>query len=70
MAGDKRKAEATYKALLTDERTRFVGVRGTDEASWRQAIPRTQLKLAEARFDCGTRRMPNRVRYDTADAGG
>ena len=28
MTGDKRTAEATYKKLLEDEKTRFVGVRG------------------------------------------
>jgi len=50
MAGDKRKAEATYKALLTDERTRFVGVRGLMKQKLEAGDTATALKLAERAF--------------------
>jgi HemY protein len=50
MAGDRRKAEATYKALLTDERTRFVGVRGLMKQKLDAGDTATALKLAERAF--------------------
>ncbi|KAA9007142.1 heme biosynthesis protein HemY [Histidinibacterium aquaticum] len=50
MAGDKRKAEQTYKALLSDERTRFVGVRGLMKQKLAEGDTETALKLAEKAF--------------------
>jgi len=50
MAGDSKKAEATYKALLTDERTRFVGVRGLLRQRLDAGDTETALKLAEKAF--------------------
>lgn len=50
MTGDKRKAEETYKALLTDERTRFVGVRGLMKQKLAAGDTETALRLAEKAF--------------------
>ncbi|SLN30362.1 heme biosynthesis protein HemY [Roseisalinus antarcticus] len=50
MTGDKRKAEQTYKALLTDDRTRFVGVRGLMKQKLEAGDTETALKLAEKAF--------------------
>lgn len=49
-AGDRRKAEQTYKRLLTDERTRFVGVRGIMKQKLADGDTDTALKLAEKAF--------------------
>lgn len=51
MIGDRRKAEATYKALLTDDRTRFVGVRGIMRQKLSDGDTDTALKLAEKAFE-------------------
>ncbi|MBV0913446.1 heme biosynthesis protein HemY [Anianabacter salinae] len=50
MAGDRKKAEETYKALLKDERTRFVGVRGILKQKLAEGDTETALKLAEKAF--------------------
>lgn len=50
MSGDRRKAEATYKALLTDDRTRFVGVRGLMKQKLADGDTDVALKLAEKAF--------------------
>ena len=50
MVGDKRKAEAVYKRLLTDDRTRFVGVRGLLKQKLAEGDTDTALKLAEKAF--------------------
>ncbi len=50
MAGERRKAEATYKLLLADERTRFVGVRGVLDQRLADGDTETALKLAEKAF--------------------
>jgi HemY protein len=50
MAGDSAKAEATYKALLADERTRFVGVRGIMKQKLAAGDTDTALALAEKAF--------------------
>ncbi|MFY0692961.1 MAG: heme biosynthesis protein HemY [Paracoccaceae bacterium] len=50
IAGDTRKAEEVYKRLLTDERTRFVGVRGIMKQKLAQGDTDTALKLAEKAF--------------------
>ena len=50
MAGDTRKAEETYKRLLRDERTRFVGVRGIMKQKLAEGDTDTALKLAEKAF--------------------
>ena len=50
MAGDHRRAEQTYRALLTDERTRFVGVRGLMKQRLAAGDTETALKLAEKAY--------------------
>lgn len=50
MAGDKRKAEETYKKLLADDKTRFVGVRGILKQKLEAGDTDTALKLAEKAF--------------------
>ena len=49
-AGDGRKAQEVYKQLLTDERTRFVGVRGIMKHKLAEGDTSTALKLAEKAF--------------------
>ncbi len=49
-SGDRRKAEQTYKKLLSDERTRFVGVRGIMKQKLDDGDTDTALKLAEKAF--------------------
>jgi len=50
MAGDKRKAEETYKKLVANESTRFVGVRGILKQKLAEGDTDTALKLAEKAF--------------------
>ena len=50
MAGDRRKAEATYKKLLADDTTRFVGVRGILKQKLADGETDTAMKLAEKAF--------------------
>lgn len=50
MAGDRRKAEATYKKLLADDTTRFVGVRGILKQKLADGDTDTAMKLAEKAF--------------------
>jgi HemY protein len=50
LAGDRKKAEATYKLLLQDEKTRFVGVRGLLKQKLEDGDTVTALKLAEKAF--------------------
>ncbi|OWU85949.1 heme biosynthesis protein HemY [Oceanicola sp. 22II-s10i] len=50
MTGDRRRAEEAYKALLTDDRTRFVGVRGIMKQKLADGDTETALKLAEKAF--------------------
>ena len=50
MAGDRKKAEETYKALLTDDRTRFVGIRGLMHQKLAAGDTETALKLAQRAF--------------------
>ncbi len=50
VAGDRRKAEETYKKLLTDDRTRFVGIRGIMKQKLADGDTDTALKLAEKAF--------------------
>ncbi|MEM9585570.1 MAG: heme biosynthesis HemY N-terminal domain-containing protein [Pseudomonadota bacterium] len=49
-SGDTRKAQEVYKRLLTDERTRFVGVRGIMKQKLADGDTDTALKLAEKAF--------------------
>lgn len=51
MAGDRKKAEAVYKQLLSDQRTRFVGVRGIMKQKLGEGARDTALKLAEKAHD-------------------
>ena len=44
MTGDRKKAEETYKKLLADDRTRFVGIRGIMKQKPPTATPDTALK--------------------------
>lgn len=50
MAGDRRKAEETYKKLVANESTRFVGVRGIMKQKLAQRDTETALKLAKKAF--------------------
>ncbi|MGR3634461.1 MAG: heme biosynthesis protein HemY [Shimia sp.] len=50
MSGDGKKAEEVYKTLLTDERTRFVGVRGLMKRKLDEGNTDVALKLAETAF--------------------
>ncbi|MGR3434158.1 MAG: heme biosynthesis protein HemY [Shimia sp.] len=50
LAGDRSAAEETYKALLKDDRTRFVGVRGLLKQKLADGDRETSLKLAEKAF--------------------
>ena len=50
MAGDRRTAEATYRKLVEDEQTRFVGVRGIMKQKLADGDTDTALKLAERAF--------------------
>ncbi|WP_166417810.1 heme biosynthesis protein HemY [Cochlodiniinecator piscidefendens] len=50
IVGDKRKAEQVYKALLTDERTRFVGVRGLMKQKLEAGDTDMALQLAKKAF--------------------
>ncbi|MCU4651558.1 tetratricopeptide repeat protein [Roseibacterium sp. SDUM158016] len=47
MAGDRALATETYKALVTDNRTRFVGVRGLMKQKLESGDTETAMKLAE-----------------------
>lgn len=49
-AGDRARAEAAYKQLLSDEKTRFVGVRGLMQQKLEAGDTDTALKLAEKAF--------------------
>lgn len=50
LAGDSRKAEETYRKLVADEQTRFVGVRGIMKQKLAAGDTETALKLAERAF--------------------
>lgn len=50
MTGDRRKAEMTYKKLLADDRTRFVGIRGILKQKLADGDTETALKLAQKAF--------------------
>jgi len=47
LAGDRRKAEAAYKQMLGNERTRFVGIRGIMEQKLAAGDTDTALELAK-----------------------
>ncbi|WP_135502850.1 heme biosynthesis protein HemY [Roseovarius aestuariivivens] len=50
MSGNRRKAEEVYKRLLTNEKTRFVGVRGIMHQKLADGDTDTALKLAQTAF--------------------
>jgi len=50
MTGDRRKAEDTYKKLLSDNNTRFVGVRGIMKQKLAEGDTDTALLLAQKAF--------------------
>ena len=50
LTGDARKADEVYRALLSDDRTRFVGVRGLMKQKLAEGDRETALKLAEKAF--------------------
>jgi HemY protein len=51
MAGDKKKAEETYRKLVENEQTRFVGVRGIMKQKLAAGDNETALQLAQKAFD-------------------
>ncbi len=50
LVGDSKRADAAYKALLADPRTRFVGIRGLLQQKLVAGDTETALKLAEKAF--------------------
>ncbi|WP_108813402.1 heme biosynthesis protein HemY [Loktanella sp. Alg231-35] len=50
MTGDRKTAEDTYKKLLADDKTRFVGVRGIMKQKLADGDTDTAMKLAEKAF--------------------
>lgn len=50
ITGDTQKAQDVYKRLLSDDRTRFVGVRGIMKQKLAEGDTETALKLAEKAF--------------------
>lgn len=50
MTGDRKKAEEVYRQLVTEDRTRFVGVRGLLRQKLAEGDTDTALKLAEKAF--------------------
>ncbi|WP_411891214.1 heme biosynthesis protein HemY [Yoonia sp. SDW83-1] len=50
LTGDRRKAEATYKQLLADDKTRFVGVRGIMKQKLSEGDTDLALALAKKAF--------------------
>ena len=50
MAGDTRKAEETYRKLIENEQTRFVGVRGIMKQKLAEGDTETAIQLAEKAF--------------------
>ena len=50
LAGDRRKAEETYRKLVSNDATRFVGVRGILKQKLAEGDTDTALKLAEKAF--------------------
>ena len=50
LTGDRRKAEETYKRLLADDKTRFVGVRGIMKQKLSDGDTDTALALAQKAF--------------------
>ena len=50
MTGDRRKAEASYKRLLEDDKTRFVGVRGIMKQKLQDGDTETAIALAQKAF--------------------
>lgn len=50
LAGDKRKAEQTYRKLVENEQTRFVGVRGILKQRLAEGDTETAMKLAQKAF--------------------
>ena len=50
MTGDRKTAEPTYKKLLEDDKTRFVGVRGIMKQKLQDGDTDTALKLAQKAF--------------------
>jgi HemY protein len=57
LAGDRKKAEAAYKVLLQDDRTRFVGVRGLMKHKLEDGDTETALRLAEKAFQMKPRHV-------------
>jgi len=51
VAGDTKKADAAYKALLAEPRTRFVGIRGLLKQKLAEGDTETALRLAEKAFE-------------------
>ncbi|XDA98259.1 heme biosynthesis HemY N-terminal domain-containing protein [Sulfitobacter sp. LCG007] len=50
MAGDRRKAEETYRKLVAHDATRFVGIRGVMKQKLAEGDTETAMKLAEKAF--------------------
>lgn len=57
-AGDKARAEAAWKALLEDPRSRFVGIRGLMQMKLADGDTETAMKLAQKAFELKPKHAP------------
>lgn len=72
VAGDTKKAETAYKALLAEPRTRFVGIRGLMKQRLAEGDNETALRLAEKAFEMKPRHADTqsillKLQSDSAD---
>lgn len=51
LAGDRKRAEATYRQMLTEEKTRFVGIRGLLRQKLEEGDTEVALRLARKAFE-------------------
>ncbi|NND41407.1 MAG: heme biosynthesis protein HemY [Silicimonas sp.] len=68
-AGDRARAEQAYKQLLSDEKTRFVGVRGLMQQKLEAGDTETAMKLAEKAFALKPRHTGTQDTLLTLQAG-
>ena len=74
-AGDTTRATQAYKALLSDDKTRFVGVRGLLQQKLAEGDTQTALKLAEKAFQLRPKHTETqdillKLQSDAGDWGG
>lgn len=74
-AGDKARATEAYKSLLSDDKTRFVAVRGLLKQKLAEGDTETALKLAQKAFELRPKHMETqdvllKLQSDAGDWGG